>query len=432
MTTNENTITKTFPTSLVEALESKVKTINRVAKRNGFPLAEITYGDKSTIYFLETRHSSYKEVERFESKQAFDDFQKTLDDNSTMAKYCGDKYNLKTCEGVEVTLTTTVIGFDGYRIVGVTENIDGIHTLNTLEEKFDFTKDRGTTCCDHCNVKRDRNKVLFLADMDDNVKRLGSTCVNLFFPKEVNPLRAYDFDGIVETLVKSFDEDDFGSFGSTKTDCLDTLAVIKHALYSTHHRGYVSVAKARNNPTLTTTKEHVLFLLSADDKEIDRDELESFIKNNEVKAQEILDWAKTQEGEYFDTVKQIIDAGYTPFRLIGYIVGILGWFYASETRKAVRDASKSEWIGDVGIKSNITGIVKSVKGFEGCYGQSWITTLQCGENIITYFNAFKVRGENKYAEIGDTVECVATIKQHTTFNDLKQTVIKRPSKIRID
>ena len=96
----------------------------------------------------------------------------------------------------------------------------------------------------------------------------------------------------------------------------------------------------------------------------------------------------------------------------------------SKIMAAKASESTSEHIGTVGSRITMHATIVSVKQFEGHKfhyydsGMRTITRLVSDGNEITYFGYI--------GEKNETVELKCTVKEHSVYNGVKQTVISRP------
>ena len=99
---------------------------------------------------------------------------------------------------------------------------------------------------------------------------------------------------------------------------------------------------------------------------------------------------------------------------------------ATESCFAVIDRTEaaranSKHIGNVGDKVTLTITVERVIALESFYGVTYITIARDEQgNVITY------KGNSSIGDKGDTNTIKATIKEHTIYNDIQQTIIQRP------
>lgn len=99
---------------------------------------------------------------------------------------------------------------------------------------------------------------------------------------------------------------------------------------------------------------------------------------------------------------------------------------AEERRKRAERAKQveaSDWVGDVGQRSEFDLTVQFTRTFDGQYGARRMVKLADADD-----NVFVWWGTNDFAfsmEIGSTYKVKATIKKHDEYNECKQTVITR-------
>lgn len=421
MTANTDTLSRLFPLANLEALEARINKLNRKATKNGFTPVVLTVGNKGIIYRgSRTFHTNGQYgIESVTNYYTFD----------TVEKYEAHKGDKWTIEAVNLEVTTTTIGFDGYRLVGLTEDVEGIHTLNVFEKQFDLKDERGTCKCDHCNINRNRTKVYFVADEYDKITRLGSSCVTLFFPKVVNPLNAFSFDTEIASILGDIDDEDNWGRKSYATPTFAPKLILQYTLHLVNNIGWVSSRAAYNSgDEVVGTKVPVInALLSGDPTE---KLAEEDLKAVEAKAEAILAWAETvkDDNDFLTTVWQIIEAGYTPTKLIGYVVGLFGFYQSTMIKQATKEEQKtSEWVGEVKERTSFTGEIKRINSFETCYGVKYLHTIITKDgNVITHWRNGSTLGTE-----GETIEFTATIKKHDEYYGVKQTVVQRPAKVKV-
>lgn len=94
-----------------------------------------------------------------------------------------------------------------------------------------------------------------------------------------------------------------------------------------------------------------------------------------------------------------------------------------EVAKRIANAS-SEFVGAVGDKVILSLTIERVISMDTPYGISWMTLARTQEgNVIVY------RGSADLGKQGDQVTVKATIKDHTYYQGVKQTIIQRPKKV---
>lgn len=118
-----------------------------------------------------------------------------------------------------------------------------------------------------------------------------------------------------------------------------------------------------------------------------------------VNANEIVEFSAWGEGHFLSNAKEIVDA----------------------YEKELIPEEPSEWVGEIGKRMNFTVSLERKGGFQGKYGYSNIYTFKDREgNILTWFSSVDLQ-----KDVGDTFTLTATVKDHTTYNGKKQTLIAR-------
>lgn len=99
---------------------------------------------------------------------------------------------------------------------------------------------------------------------------------------------------------------------------------------------------------------------------------------------------------------------------------------AAESCFAVIDRNEaarlnSKHIGNIGDKVTLTITVDRIVVIEGHYGTNYITIGRDEHgNVVTY------KGCTNIGDKGDTTTLKASVKDHTIYNEVKQTIIQRP------
>lgn len=105
--------------------------------------------------------------------------------------------------------------------------------------------------------------------------------------------------------------------------------------------------------------------------------------------------------------------------------------FAEIEKKAVEESpfKNSNFIGSEGSRMNFSGIVDSVREFQGTpmhYYDTGIrvqTIINVDGNQVVYWNSLKG------AEKGDKVEFSAMVKEFSVYKEIKQTIISRATKV---
>ena len=389
-----------IPTASLPSFEKKVVSLNRKALRLNFP----------TIGFSISNTRLEEQVVKNSEQSSF------------------EKGEIRHIEVCDVTFDEVSLGFEDYKLIGLTTTEDGISLLHNFtkgEDRIDLSEERGTCACDHCGSNRRRNKVFFVQEKGKtDFVRVGSTCIRDFFPKDSGDiLGKFQF---VEELFEFFNEggDGFSDGGVSYYKVEEVLALTCRLAREV---GYVS-GKMAELKCISGTKSGVQTILGDP-----RESSETTDKDKE-KAQAILGWfeAKEESSDFFDNCQPYVDAGYCRLTKVGYIVGIYGcWNHFTQEREAAK-VSTSEHIGIEGEKQDFKGTITDVTCGEGMYRTWHRTSINCEGNMVTYFNLLRIK-DLQWDDLDDfkglEVSFSARIKEHKEFRGIKQTQIQRATKV---
>ena len=104
-----------------------------------------------------------------------------------------------------------------------------------------------------------------------------------------------------------------------------------------------------------------------------------------------------------------------------------GYIAKRDTERAERHEQdmKSNFIGDIGDRMVFEGeVIFSFYKNNDYYSDGyWINKVRCGDDIVSYI------GGKSLGEKGETVKFKATVKDHTIYNEVKETKVNRPMKV---
>lgn len=93
-----------------------------------------------------------------------------------------------------------------------------------------------------------------------------------------------------------------------------------------------------------------------------------------------------------------------------------------QLKDARKPQSNSNWVGEEGGKLfDLPVVIKRISGFNSRFGWKNVITFTNGENILTWFTSADI---SDYTQ-GEEYFLSATVKEHSTYKDEKQTVLLR-------
>ena len=386
----------------------------------------------------------------------------------------------------EIEIVNEVKPENDWEILGILDHEEGlIISAPNKQVPYDrVPKDlHDSSNCDHCHIKRFRNKTIFVENQDTGeIKCVGGTCIRYYL--------GYDYEKIMKIITELnlfnnyfddagggwSDDDWFGGFGGKRynpeDDIVDVKDIVKYFFYWVTSKGYMSKSAAEryNNK------------LEGDDREFKSRSSTSQIVNNKLyylyvpplnmrgKDGEIsmANWQKDYDkyikiinkadNKYFDVVKAFIEERYkennfllnsrnffigggVKIKQMKYIISACSMYWGMKLSEDIKnqktkELKKSDFKGTVGEKEKLENLtIKNISGFEGSFGWTNVYRLTDEKgNIYTKFGTINPRFLTKDSpveniEVGAIVSFTAEIKKHDTWKEIKQTTLGRLSKI---
>jgi len=270
--------------------------------------------------------------------------------------------------------------------------------------------------CEHCNCKRKRKLTYVLRnDVEDSWKMVGSSCMEDFIDGSKNAFKFVDsLDEQIENYVKT-EKSSVTKEGLPYGMVYDNLTTLTFTALAIEKYGWVSSGEAYANHT-RSTKVAVYDLMNGCDEHS-----KSVNKDHQALAMDAIKWVCEYDESLCDTymknLKTIVKNGYSPYSQLGYLVSIINTYQRKKSESKRKDLSLSKHVGAVRDKLSLA--VKSMHCFNcnGMYGEYNVSILadDCG-------NVYKT---NMFTEKEKTYDITGTVKDHTEYKGIKQTVLTR-------
>lgn len=391
---NDNENQFKIPSGLMNAVDERVKKLNRKAAKLGCP--EVAYAtiehlvEKKTNEFgiEHTYHYDIIQIEGAGPKIEGWTFLGTLDHNSVPGSVI-----VKSIPGVEFP--------EQFR-----------HTDNT---------------CDHCGHKRHRNNTYVLQNDEGDYKRVGSTCVKDFIghdPKKVASFMRVlaAFDDEMDGLGLRMPEPEF--------DIARVLAVT-HCMI--RHHGWVSATKAReteyDEEPLYATSGYVFTYLNDASRDGHKFRAAHPIEPQDYEmADAAVEWAKLQDttkSEYMHNVVALTAYGYVKNKMLGIACSIMGVYKRELDNQREREADDAtrlnEHFGEIKKRYTLTLTVIRKDFYDSHFGGYTWYTMRDQEG-----REFKWKASNANGMREDkTYEVKATVTEHNEYKGRLQTRVAR-------
>lgn len=340
--------------------------------------------------------------------------------------------------GVQL-IDLTIIGFEtapviqDHKFLARVEFTDAGNIIDRIPDAVIPQKYRDTTCfCEHCKISRRRKSVYILETPKGETIQVGKSCLKEYLGKETPESILYKFN-----MIRQFKElsDTYGKFFmdySTAEMIAVTAAVIR--LY-----GWVSMVQSMNSSgDITATANIMRVWYDTSSNEHVRKEQEKI--NAELKEEDwdllgkIREWLTTKEQtDYIYNLGVILSGDTVDPKRISYAVSSVAAYLKDmailETKKKEQDVvSTSAFVGVVGDKITTKVVLSNAKTIEGRFGNTILFTFEDNQgNIYKWFSTNCPK-----LQIGSNLSITGTVKEHSTFRDVKQTMLTRVKTILIE
>lgn len=326
----------------------------------------------------------------------------------------------------------TIIGFEtapviqGHKFLARVEFTNSGNIIDRIPDAVIPQKYRNTTCfCEHCKISRQRKSVYILETPEGETIQVGKSCLKEYLGEETPESILYKFN-----MIRQFKElsDTHGMFFmgySTAEVIAVTAAVIR--LY-----GWVSMHQSMcSEGNITATANTMRVWYDTSSNKFVREEQEKI--NAELKDEDwellgkIREWLPTKEQtDYIYNLGIILSGDTVEQKRISYAVSSVAAYLKDMAKLEVKKnkqetASKSEFVGTVGDKISAQVVLLDSKTIESRFGNTILFTFEDKQgNIYKWFST-----NCPQLQIGSNLNIAGTVKEHSTFRDVKQTMLTR-------
>lgn len=369
-----------------ESISKKIARINKRLLKKNLPL--ITY-------------TSEKEIHTF--KELFD-------------KSVNEHYNFNPSWAIEVynfNITSDIKNWiieSGYEIVAVVDHNEKM--IHNFIEGVDVERFRERRVCDHCHTKRNRSKSIILRDKSGNLIQVGTTCLSDFIKVDVE-----DIVSGLSICAEDFrvSEKDAESFcGRTYRENYihyEISEVIPFIYRAIKEYGFLPSSSGMNS-----TKYFVYKVINFEEELILKDEDKNI-------TPEIISWLSSLENtsSFNGNLIQITKNGYISLKTLGFLCAGVNSYLGDSIKKKIKNDVSRKHVGNVGDKIIADVILTKVSYFDSFYGMmAFFTFTDNNGNVFVW----KTSNDIKH-EIGDKFTITRTVKEHSEYREIKQTVLTR-------
>lgn len=328
-----------------------------------------------------------------------------------------DEYGDFTGRFYDIDISGTAKISDGWELIGkIDHNTSGniiklmnMYNKHIIPHRFYSSE----PVCEHCNTRRRRKTTCLVHNtITGEWKQVGTTCLK-------------DYTGIDSEIVAMFssfvDEAEKSGFTGKRHEVYYPVKeVLVLSSKCIEGRGYHKWDPYGGE---MSTKEEVYNNL-VHIRIVNIPEDSKYYKE----ADEALEWIRstTEDNNYLNNLKSIANSEYVKDVNLGIAVSLIQAYHNHLEREAKKsqdiDESNSKFIGKTGDKLTIdVKVAACVTGWDGLYGYTWLYKfLDEDGNVYIWYSS---KGLD-LSEIMVT-KLSGTVKNHTTFKGINQTVLTR-------
>lgn len=309
---------------------------------------------------------------------------------------------------IEVTVSGKAPRVNGWELVAKLERADDTNIIftvpsHTLPERF-FN---APPDCEHCGLSRQRVLTYVLRHENGDYKQVGSTCLADFLGNSDPHVIAAWAEIIESAIDATADCENEIDGGAHLSHYIDLESYLISVARSIREHGWMSNAKAQELckvatylDALDTMREH------SDDCDI-------------ATTRAAVEYAKSlnTQSEFDHNLRTIAESNSVKFRHLPFAACIVNSYLRHESER--KAAGSTAHVGEIGKKlTAIATLIECRNLGTTQWGQSYLLKFHNErQNLIVWFTS-------KSLELG-TYTVSATVKEHSEFRGVKQTVITR-------
>lgn len=285
--------------------------------------------------------------------------------------------------------------------------------------------------CDHCKTNRTRKDTFIVRNLADGTwKQVGKSCLRDFTGINNPGMIAFrmQFHEQILEVSREFSNREGRSFAYSTVEFLSYVSAVSAKW------GFVSRAKADEIGGSTTGQTAFNYLVRAEgikagtESDSWRDPLPQITPADTAKAEAVIAWVRsgmdTPEPARDNFQRNLIATlriDNVTHREIGIAAAAFQVYAKAQEKKLAAETTPSEYVGTVGKRQQFTDLTCTfIKEIPSYYGSKFLTKFQdASGNVLVWFSSGAMLAQ------GCTYSGKATVDEHSEYNGVKQTVLKR-------
>lgn len=352
-------------------------------------------------------------------------------------------------------LTPRIVTFYDAELVGEPPKYDGWEFLATVvgypngknmlkrnpfaDQDIDISQYReAKSYCDHCRTTRFRKYTYLIINEEKEIFQVGSTCIKDFLGHTVNVFGAY------AKILGDIEDMEIGDCGPRPIPMYLLSGFLPLACEVISQFGFVSKKKAYEDDTLYPTSSLIQDVEEGRSGNPNFKEYRDFEVTERSKklAEKITEWGESLKdreylNDYLYSISLLFETGVFDFRSYGLATSIV-FAYKNEMgeieKKKTDNKKPSEYVSEVGQRIEVIAKIIKVLPIESDFGGCDLYLMEDLEgNSLNWYSSGSgfvlKKGKNYqdwvYADTGDIVKFVGTVKAHKDYKGIKQTQFTR-------
>lgn len=284
--------------------------------------------------------------------------------------------------------------------------------------------------CDHCNKYRLRNDTYVVKNERGEVKQVGKSCLKDFTGHK-DPMMVASMAEYLAEAKEACENalDDFWGAGMSGKKVFDLEYFLSWVHACIRKYGWTSKSSLEEWSAGGSTSDQAIYMIEEFHKDPDHIEFKPEDRDRE-EANAALEWIRgndwNTDNDYLWNLHTACKGKVISHREFGLTASLFAAYgKAIDIKRERETASKtSEWQGNIGDKLVVSITCNSVTYSEACYGRR-VTVTNIYHLTDEKGNRYTWFSSNDVLEKGHSYILKGTIKDHSEYQGIKQTVLTR-------
>ena len=293
--------------------------------------------------------------------------------------------------------------------------------------------------CDHCKTHRKRhNTFIVKSEETGETKQVGSSCLVDFLGHSSPDLYLYHAK-MLDEVEELFESGFAGGVDDFKQLDVSLSRYLQHVSQFILEDGFTSRGAAYENPELAATADLASYNMNPPSN-LAKGSIKTVSDQAKELAKKTVAWGQKlseqdNKNDYIHNLSVIFKSDNVSYKELGLAASAVYAYQKEITKEIKKELEKpvipSEFFGEPKKREDFTLTLVSTKDWDSDYGTTFFHSfMDASGNVAVWFGSTPLlvvdeKGNNCYIEDGEKVRVKATVKEHSEYNDVKQTVLTR-------